>query len=216
MKIAFVLIAVLLLSPLLFKGYLHFIPGEMIGSIDGWLGFLGGYLGGLIAFISAVMLFYKQRIENVRPYLNLCRIENIQPEIVFYFIKDPSGTKIDPENFHTINLNRSDLKALLTLKNIGLGPALNIKIFNTKGLESIQYSIEHKWFTKFKAVTSLDAQEVLNAFYCFDTLCKGGLQSSFNEILKLEYNDIYGTKYVQNLYFEYNHSNNKCGFDLCV
>lgn len=50
-------IILLILFPIIFIGilkiFIKFAPGEMIGSIDGWLGFLGGYFG-VIGTIGAV------------------------------------------------------------------------------------------------------------------------------------------------------------------
>ncbi|WP_300390180.1 hypothetical protein [Fusobacterium sp.] len=55
----------LLSFPIIFIGILKicikYLPGEMIGSIDGWLGFLGGYFGVLGA-VGAI--WYQKILEN--------------------------------------------------------------------------------------------------------------------------------------------------------
>ena len=62
----------LLLFPIIFIGILKFcikyLPGEMIGSIDGWLGFLGGYFGVLGA-VGAI--WYQKEIEENTALKNL-------------------------------------------------------------------------------------------------------------------------------------------------
>ena len=50
-----------MLTPLLFKLFIAYVPGYMDGTEDGWLSYLGGYSGGFLAFISAYILFYKQK-----------------------------------------------------------------------------------------------------------------------------------------------------------
>lgn len=67
----------LLSFPIIFIGILKicikYLPGEMIGSIDGWLGFLGGYFGVLGA-IGAIWyqknLDLKKDIEKIELYSN--------------------------------------------------------------------------------------------------------------------------------------------------
>lgn len=59
------IIILLLLFPiifiLIFKFCIKYLPGEMIGSIDGWLGFLGGYFGVLGALGA---IWWQKEIEN--------------------------------------------------------------------------------------------------------------------------------------------------------
>ena len=193
---------------------IYFLIVGGLSLIDSWLGFLGGYLGGLLAFFSAVFLFYKQKIEASRPYLNLIKTDESKPTIAIYFLKEPEVVRINPDNLNTIGIGRSDKKAILAIKNVGSGLALNVRVFNSTGIEAVQFSIEHKWFTKFKSITSLEVQEKFFAYYCFDTLAFQPNSNSRSEMLSILYNDIYGTEYKQNLYFEYNAHNNKCGFSL--
>ncbi|ENM3811269.1 hypothetical protein NYD84_003565 [Vibrio cholerae] len=54
-------LAIPMLTPLLFKLFIAYVPGYMDGTEDGWLSYLGGYSGGFLAFISAYILFYKQK-----------------------------------------------------------------------------------------------------------------------------------------------------------
>lgn len=192
----------------------YFFIVSDLNPVDSWLGFLGGYLGGLLAFFSAIFLFYKQKIEASRPYLNLIKTDESKPTIAIYFLKEPEGVKINPDNLNTIGIGRSDKKAILAIKNVGSGLALNVKLFDSTGIEAVQFSIKHKWFTKFKSITSLEVQEKFFAYYCFDTLAFQSSSNSRGEILSIHYSDIYGTLYKQKLYFEYNVVNNKCGFNL--
>jgi hypothetical protein len=45
------------------------MPGTMVGSIDGWLGFLGGYSGGFLAFISAYIIYRHDQKQKERTTL---------------------------------------------------------------------------------------------------------------------------------------------------
>jgi hypothetical protein len=69
------IVLILALFPIIFIGILKlcikYLPGEMIGSIDGWLGFLGGYFGVLGA-VGAIWyqknLDLKNDIEKIELY----------------------------------------------------------------------------------------------------------------------------------------------------
>lgn len=65
------LIAVPLVFPLLFNAYIAYVPGEMVGDENGWLGFLGGYTGGLLAFISAYFIYRNEKLTRERTLLHI-------------------------------------------------------------------------------------------------------------------------------------------------
>lgn len=60
-KIIFIGVAIPILTLAVFKLFIAYAPGKMVGTEDGWLSYLGGYSGGFLAFISAYILFYKQK-----------------------------------------------------------------------------------------------------------------------------------------------------------
>jgi hypothetical protein len=57
--ILLIVIAVLIpiLTPFCINLYIAYVPGLKVGTIDGWLSYLGGYSGGILAFLSAYTLF---------------------------------------------------------------------------------------------------------------------------------------------------------------
>ncbi|EAP93666.1 hypothetical protein V12B01_08130 [Vibrio splendidus 12B01] len=65
------LIAVPLVFPLLFNAYIAYVPGKMVGDENGWLGFLGGYTGGLLAFISAYFIYRNEKLARERTLLHI-------------------------------------------------------------------------------------------------------------------------------------------------
>lgn len=90
-----IIIPVLILFPVIFIGilkmFINFVPGEMIGSIDGWLGFLGGYFGVL----GAVGTVWWQLNEEKNKVLNI-KIEeqNIKKKMLSYIL-DEAYSRID-------------------------------------------------------------------------------------------------------------------------
>lgn len=54
---------------LLIKLFIKFVPGDMVGSIDGWLGFLGGYAGGLISFLSAYFIIKNDNDKSTKAWV---------------------------------------------------------------------------------------------------------------------------------------------------
>ena len=78
-----------LITPLVFHLYMEYMPGYSIGTNDGWLGYLGGYSGGFLAFISAYVLFYKERSLREQCWINVETLESTNgktEEVDFSFI----------------------------------------------------------------------------------------------------------------------------------
>ncbi|MCL1065465.1 hypothetical protein L2735_01350 [Shewanella olleyana] len=107
MKYIIIALLILILSPLVVKLYISVVPGDMVGTIDGWLSFAGGYTGGLLAFISALYIFQSQRKENVKPFLDVKAIEKDTSSIL-YDLAYPNPDFIQTDTCKTIGLNRKD------------------------------------------------------------------------------------------------------------
>jgi hypothetical protein len=93
-------------------------PGEQAGSVDGWLSFFGGLLGGYLAFISAYYIYRRKRHDSVRPIL----------------VIEPANT-FSGDMFDVIHCDREIKNALIEggkpipirIKNIGLAAALDVE-----------------------------------------------------------------------------------------
>lgn len=129
--IPLIVIAVLIpiLTPFCINLYIAYVPGLKVGSIDGWLSYLGGYSGGILAFLSAYTLFYKQKSISDRCWitLNILDIsEHKEPRLAAIY----SNSTIDNFDF----LNRSVKKwepygvAIVEIKNVSKNYAKNIQI----------------------------------------------------------------------------------------
>lgn len=70
------------------------------GSIDGWLGYLGGYSGGFLAFISALIIFTKQKSQNEKCWLTWSAIDaDIQKEQTVYMSAIYTEQKVNQIQF---------------------------------------------------------------------------------------------------------------------
>lgn len=111
----------LLLFPLLALFLVKSIEFK-IGSIDGWLGFLGGYSGGLLAFLSAYFIFRKGYETRTRTWIRIHSIKtdnglikSIGPSLIFDSEKVKSC--FDPEERMFTTKGLYPITAI-TLKNV--------------------------------------------------------------------------------------------------
>lgn len=132
----------------LLKNILLYMPGTMIGSIDGWLGFLGGYIGSLLA-LSGIWLEIKyneiKQNKNFKNYifeiinwnLNKITTDNLEIETLnlltfskdFITIKDLNLDELylfSVDNFSEANSIMINLGIALDIQDLNL----NISIYN--------------------------------------------------------------------------------------
>lgn len=139
---------------LIFKLCIKYLPGEMIGSIDGWLGFLGGYFGVLGA-VGAI--WYQKKLDNldainsINLYTNYI-VENLSNKLeehcipfltVFATLKDyDESYKIEEiakrkRDFNIINTDIINSNLSLILSNKKFTILLNLK----EKLDNLNYYI---------------------------------------------------------------------------
>ena len=126
--IKILLVILLILFPFIFPGILHlvykYLPGEIIGTADGWLGFLGAYFGIIIAIwgiwwqlneekrkqqlgsLKLYQYYFKSinsEIENIKKiFSNLLPISSTTN--YGYFILNKIGIEVLYNNFKNISL----------------------------------------------------------------------------------------------------------------
>ncbi|MFM2613348.1 hypothetical protein [Vibrio campbellii] len=213
MPVVIVLILFSLISPFLLKLYVTYAPGEMIGDINGWLGFLGGYSGGVLAFLAAYMIFHKQRAENVRPFLiTEPSLSDKNSKQCLYFLEN-YDVEVDPVTYVTSDPNRGDRFINLALKNIGIGPALDVNIFNSKGKKVALADLSTGVFQEFSSLGHIAPNEHMSWVFCIDTNL-ASQSGEYKEELTLEYKDIYSNKHVYKLHTFLNVPRGKAGVSL--
>ena len=213
LRYLFLLVAVALISPLLLKLYTMFAPGEMIGSIDGWLGFLGGYFGGILSFLAAITVFKNQRRDSLRPYIKSApEAKNSKATQCLYSLKNTDVT-FNPETFKTSDSNRDERFIDFAIKNIGIGPALDIVIFNKKGRKLALADSQTNIFQEFKSLTDLEVGESISWIVCLD-LNESTEGGTYTEEWKLHYKDILGNIYKEKLHVFFNTEPAKAGISI--
>lgn len=197
MKLVLLAVAVLLLSPLMLKAYINVAPGEIVGSVDGWLGFLGGYTGGLLAFISAIFIFNNQRSETIKPYLDV-KTSPKEANSILYDLPSPNLKYINLSTGQTVGLGRHDLFLSITIKNIGLGPCIKLVIKNEKGQRlSHFYTYEQQFLENASLATIEQSSDILFALNLdLNTKSESGV---FKTKYIVEYEDINGKSYKQRI-----------------
>ncbi|HFG1611541.1 TPA: hypothetical protein ACGFXY_003674 [Vibrio cholerae] len=169
MRVLFLIViglAIPFLSPILFKYYIAYVPGFMDGTEDGWLSYLGGYSGGFLAFISAYVLFSKQRTLSDRCWFiwsvagNTKDIEsNTQISIVYTKSKDIDD--FDKENRNVLSWGDYGV-AVVSIKNVSANHAKYVDIKLVQGLFTIKPFCHRKgspYISKFSHVTELEPSE---------------------------------------------------------
>lgn len=197
MKYILVLVMALLISPVLIKLYLEFMPGEMVGSVDGWLGFLGGYTGGLLAFISAIFVMNKQRSETIKPFLDLKTSPN-RVDSILYDIPSPDKKYIDLNTFKTRELGRDDTFLTIKARNIGLGPCLKLKVLNKRKVDLNHYYTNDLGFLNNYSLATIEQGKDVMFALALDLHSKDH-QGRFIAEFYVTYQDINGKKYEQPL-----------------
>jgi len=172
-----------------------YAPGEQIGSIDGWLGFLGGYSGGLLAFFSAIYIFNNQRSENIRPFFNSNSLDASQ-DSVLYDLSKPDENLINKTTLCTIGLERKDLFIGVLLKNVGLGPALDVAIYSQSGKKLLHYYAKRDTFLDYPVLGTAEISQSIQFSICVNennTQRKGQFFTYFT----VKYKDLHGKNYKQ-------------------
>ena len=213
MRYLFLLIVVALLSPLILTLYTVYIPGKMIGSIDGWLGFLGGYLGGTLSFFAAITVFKRQRRDSLRPYIKSAPEEvDTKATQCLYSLKHKKVT-FNPETFKTSCPDRNEKFFDFAIKNIGIGPALDIVIFDKRGKKLALADSQTNTFQEFKSLADLEVGESVSWIVCYDLNEVTGSGTHIEE-WKLSYKDILGNTYNNKLHVFCNKEQGKAGISI--
>ena len=93
----FVLVTVPFVFPLFIKAYIAYVPGEIVGTVDGWLGFLGGYIGGLLAFISAYFIYRNEKLAREKTFLHVSNSKDEDGEAPRFILTPRLIDQADPE-----------------------------------------------------------------------------------------------------------------------
>ncbi|EJI1281094.1 hypothetical protein Q8E21_004439 [Vibrio vulnificus] len=198
MKYISAIVAVLFVSPMLVKLYVDFVPGALIGSIDGWLGFLGGYSGGLLAFFAAYTIFNCQRKDTVKPFLTFDKASD-KPHLGYLILSDPDGKPVE--------VNESDYVIDLHIKNVGLATAVNIKMFDKETNRPFHfYSDAVNSFIELPFLAHIEVSNSIRwTLQLPSSMCDSG--DKFEKLIVLQYQDLYGTTHSQDMVVTFDNTN---------
>ncbi|PNH90526.1 hypothetical protein [Vibrio diazotrophicus] len=118
MKILVLISLGIVVFVLLVLNHEFLLPGDQAGTVDGWLGFSGGLLGGYLAFISAYYIYRKQRHDTVRPILIIDEANNLSGNMLHVIHRDLNVDAIQQTGTKQVPIR---------IRNIGLGAALDIE-----------------------------------------------------------------------------------------
>lgn len=127
----------------------NFESFSIAGSIDGWLGFLGGYSGGLMAFLSAYWIFTHEQKQKNKTWIYL-QSEHTTPTLItetnssLVFECNQSDSSFDVENRMFTNKGVYPV-AVITFKNVSANFAKNVSLaISGRTLRKLYPSIHHE------------------------------------------------------------------------
>jgi hypothetical protein len=167
-KILAVGICIPAITPLFVSIYLAWMPGSKVGSVDGWLGYLGGYSGGFLAFISAYFIYRSDQKTRNKTMLNVRTGETTEDEVLsatyhIYFVGgEPKNVKLEKDTGRVQGVE--DYPVIKTLiKNISPNYSKSINLYIKVGSQKYDPRIFIKGqdlFSKFDSMSELESQEV--------------------------------------------------------
>ncbi len=163
--IILLVLAIPIFSPAVIHLYIKYIPGVRIGSVDGWLSYLGGYSGGFLAFISAYLIYRndqkgKERTQLIIKSSPLTETDVIDDLIVVF-------SKLTYEQMY--NFERGELTVRYpifkcTLKNVSPNFAnsirLNLKL-GKKWLAPWSYERELNRYRQYDSIATLESNSTI-------------------------------------------------------
>ncbi|TLE27896.1 hypothetical protein [Vibrio cholerae] len=159
-------LAIPMLTPLLFKLFIAYVPGYMDGTEDGWLSYLGGYSGGFLAFISAYILFYKQKSLSDRCWFTWHISENtIEKEVGTFlsvlFSNEKRIKSFDYKKRMVLDWGVYGV-AVIRLKNVSSNYAKSVDIKLVTGCSTIKpfaHRQESNIIAKWSHLSELESNE---------------------------------------------------------
>lgn len=198
LSIVVLLVLIPAVFPLIIKAYLAFVPGEMVGGVDGWLGFLGGYSGGFLAFISAYLIYRSDQKQKEKTTL-LLRPSSLgaTPTDTSLIFTTLPASEVESDSKGELHFKYRIFNA--TLKNVSENYASNVQLLLClKGgkLEPWSYNKHVNRNIKYESIATLEANEsrVFNIQISEEILATA---EEFDFILKSK--NMYGQKVVQKL-----------------
>lgn len=156
-----------IVTPLIFTLYLSYMPGDRVGSVDGWLGYLGGYSGGFLAFLSAYFIYRQDQLARNRTVLNVRTCPTSKEEIqsakyhAYYTQGDTKNLKLERDSGRVVGVD--DYPVIKTkIKNISqnYASAINlILIISGKEIIPLIYTQGSDLFSKFDSMAELESSE---------------------------------------------------------
>ncbi|WP_062569909.1 hypothetical protein [Pseudoalteromonas arabiensis] len=136
-------IAIPLATPLFINLYITYVPGYQVGSIDGWLGFSGGFSGGFLAFISAYVLFIKQKSLSERCWLTWhieknCSEKESETYLSVVYMENHSSERFFDCSKRSVSQWEPYGVAIVTIKNVSKNYARKVNVELVKTIKNIK------------------------------------------------------------------------------
>jgi hypothetical protein len=156
-KVLLIIIAIPLLSAIftyMFSYFFQFPKSILVGTIDGWLGFTGGVIGGTLTVFGVILTLREQnklrdldeqrrdkekKEEDQKKYLpyfslsytnkNICSFNDIPKFDLIHIFDFDNYEKYKLQN--DSNLDRTSI-VYVQVKNVSLNPAMNLKFIGNK------------------------------------------------------------------------------------
>jgi len=100
-----------------------------------------------------------------------------------------------------------------SIKNIGIGPALDINIFNSKGVKAVLADFSQGVFQEYSSLGHLEVGASNSWVFCLDKKMASN-DKTYTEEWNLEYADIFGNKIKSDIHMFINIKTNKAGISI--
>ncbi|MEZ8860071.1 hypothetical protein [Vibrio sp. 10N.247.311.51] len=157
--ILLLLISVPLFFPLFIKVYMTYAPGKMVGDINGWLGFLGGYTGGLLAFISAYFIYRNEKLSRERTLLHISNAKDFSGEAPMSVLTPRLIDQADPEVARITFLAFIEVTFEVMNVSDNFANDVQLKLLGRSGAILWSYHAELDQYLEYESIALLQASQ---------------------------------------------------------
>lgn len=190
------LLIVPLIFPALVQVYLDSAPGKMVGTIDGWLGFLGGYVGGFLAFASAYFIYRTEKLTKERTVLHVSHIRSEVENPPQAILTSRPIEQAEPELVKVTSITFPNFS--IEIKNVSSNFAneVSLNLIGNNNASIWFFNNELKQYLEYESIASLEPSKSQCFYLKIDRVLLEGIEHLDFELLST---NLFGQKNIQKI-----------------